>query len=77
MKQKKINAKNIPQGLPVTFSIVTVMALDYYGASGVVKGIAYTLLALIWVVALLDIFKHEYVDVFAEAESKKKPLHVV
>lgn len=73
MRQKKIKATCLPSRLPLTLTIAIVMALDYYQASGIVTGIFYTVLALIWLVALIDIFKCEYIDVFED----NKPSNVV
>jgi hypothetical protein len=73
MKRKKIKATCLPSKPPLTLTIAVVVALDYYQASGIVTGILYTLLALIWIAVLIDIFNAEYIDVFADS----KPSNVV
>jgi len=60
---KKISRKNLPAYLPFNLTAITYLLLDKFHAAGWVYGVAYTLLALIWIGALTSIAKEESVDI--------------
>ncbi len=61
---RKIDRKNIPTKLPGLTTLVVCLALDYWDAVGWVWGVAVTLLAIMWIAAIVDICQSTEVDIF-------------
>jgi hypothetical protein len=63
-KTKAIKRKNLPAKLPVTSTVIMLIAVDYWQAPEWLKGILYFIYALIWITAIyVMFFSTEYVDV--------------
>ena len=63
-KSKWIHRSNMPLKLPVTSSVVLYLLLDKCQAAGWVQGVAYTIMGLIWVGAVVAIFNSERLEEF-------------
>ncbi len=63
-KSKWIHPSNMPLRLPVTSSVVLYLLLDKLQAAGWVQGVAYTIMGLIWIVAVVAIFNSERLEEF-------------
>lgn len=61
---RKIDRKNIPTKLPGLTTLVACLALDYWDAAGWVWGVSVTLLAIMWIAAIVDIYQSTEVDIF-------------
>ena len=68
-KRKVIARRNLPAGLPLWQTVALVLVLDRLAAHGWVWGVALTLAALWWVVALASM-RTEHVDLFGEGGAK-------
>ena len=63
-KSKWIHPSNIPLKLPLTPSIVLWLLLDRLQAAGWVQGVAYTILGILWIGAIIAIFNSERLEEF-------------
>ena len=61
---RKIDRKNIPTKLLGLTTLVAWLAMDYWGAAGWVWGVVFTPLGIVWIGAIVDIFKSKSVDIF-------------
>jgi len=66
MKTKKIMVSNLYTNLPITPGITLWLLLDRLNASGVTWGIYWTLIVIIFIAVLTQIFTTEPVDIFKE-----------
>ncbi len=66
MKKKVVAVKNEKTKLPIEFTALCWMLMDRFHAIGWVKGMAWTLIAVIWIGLLYNIWIEEEVDIFAE-----------
>jgi multisubunit Na+/H+ antiporter MnhE subunit len=60
---KKVSPKNLPTRLPFLFSAVIWLLLDRFQASDLISGIVYTLLAIIWIGALVGLHQEKHCDI--------------
>jgi hypothetical protein len=67
-KYKVISRKNLPTGLPVTKTILFLMALDYYKAPQWLFGAVGCFLILGWIVSIGSMFQERQTDIFEEKE---------
>ncbi len=70
MKQKKIDRKNLPAKLPVTSTIVAIMAMDYWNAAEWIWGAVVIVGLIIWIACLWSVSNENNIDIF-----KNKNLH--
>jgi len=62
--KKVISYKNMPSQLPWTLTAIVWLLLDRFQASDVVIAVAWTVIVLLWIGALINIIKEETVDIF-------------
>lgn len=60
--KKVIAAKNLPMRLPISLSILLWLLLDRLAAASWAWGCVGTLLAIIWIVAIYEVFTQESVE---------------
>lgn len=63
-KSKWIHPSNMPLRLPVTSTVVLYLLLDKLQAAGWIQGVAWTVMGLLWVVAVAAIFNSERLEEF-------------
>ena len=61
---KVISNKNLPVRLPISTTIVAIMALDYWNANQFLYGGVLTILAIGWIAAIYGICKQKQTDIF-------------
>lgn len=62
--KKVISRKNLPTRLPAIFTAVMWLLLDRLESPSWVQGVAWTLVALIWIGSIISIVQEHDVDVF-------------
>lgn len=80
IKHFHIKTSNLPSRLPIVTTVVLFIALDHWNASDLVRGIFYTLFAVVWILSIIGIYVGEEVDLFefekdeprTEAKAKSK-----
>lgn len=65
MKRAVIHFNSLPTSLPITKTLLLVLALDHWHAAGWVWGVMLALVAIIWFKAIRNIISEECVDVFS------------
>ena len=70
---KRIKRSNLPSKLPVTLTVLTYICYDLYNIPEWLIGVIGLLIVLFWITSIINIFKDEYIDLFSEKETKKKP----
>ena len=63
---KVIHPKNLPTRLPMLLTAVIFLALDRYQPPGWLCGVAYTLLALLWIGCIINIVREKHTSVFPD-----------
>lgn len=63
-KTKWIHQNNVPLKLPLTPSIVLWLLLDKLQAAGWMQGVAYTILGILWIGAIVAIVNSERLEEF-------------
>jgi hypothetical protein len=58
---KVINAKYLPAQLPLTLTLVSILALDRWNANGVWWGVICTILVIFWIAAIWKLFTQDAV----------------
>jgi hypothetical protein len=61
-KNKVIHFKSLPTRWPITKTAVVWLLLDRFHPAGWVRGVVWTLVALIWVLAAMGRYHEEYVE---------------
>lgn len=69
MKKRKV-IKNTPSRLPVIASLVAYLCLDKWNAPEWLWGVMGVIFAVIWILAVVDIWNCERIDIF---ETKDEP----
>jgi len=64
--KKVISHQNMPSRLPVTRTVVLMLAMDVWSTPGWAKGVIWTLLSLIWIGCVISIWREKYIDIFKE-----------
>jgi hypothetical protein len=64
MKEKRIKYSNLPMRMPLTHTVLALIACDYFNVSPLGQGIIYTLLGVLWLSFIISLFQHEHVDIF-------------
>lgn len=60
---KVISRKQLPCPMPVLFTAVSWLLMDRFQAGGVVQGVVWTLLAVLWLGWATRFFKEDWVEV--------------
>jgi hypothetical protein len=63
---KVIKPSNLPTRPPILLTVVVLLALDNWNAGDVTRGVFYTLLVIIWIVAIVMLVKEDHIDIFKE-----------
>jgi hypothetical protein len=63
---KVIKTSNLPTKPPVLLTVVTLVALDHWHAGDVTRGVFYALLVILWIAAIVLLFKEDQTDIFKE-----------
>lgn len=63
---KVIKTSNLPTRPPVLLTVVVLLALDHWQASDVTRGIFYAILVILWIAAIVLLFKEDQTDIFKE-----------
>ena len=64
MDKKKISRACIQTTYPITPTLLAWIFLDYYHAPGWVSGMVWTIIVLLWIVVIVELFECEMVDIF-------------
>ena len=59
MKNKVIHRKYLPTRLPFTFTIVLLLCFEVYELSGIIKGVLFTFLGVVWIVSILALISEK------------------
>lgn len=51
-KHRVLHVRYLPTKLPLTMTFMAYMAMDFYKISDVTRGVLYTLMVILWVVAI-------------------------
>jgi hypothetical protein len=62
---------NLPSGFPVVKTAVAYLVLDKFHPVGWVYGVTWTIMVIIWLLAIYDICSSEYFDLFADEPKYK------
>lgn len=73
-RRKVISRKNVPGSLPLTLTIVCVMALDFWNAPGWMCGVVGLLLLISWISCLITVLTDEKIDIFKQEEHTEFPI---
>ena len=68
MQNYKIDRKNLPSKMPVSFTLISILAMDYWGAPDWVFGAVGVFLLLFWVSFFISVSKSKYIDIFENKE---------
>lgn len=63
-KRRVVHGNNLAVRMPVFQTITTWLALDHWSAPTWFYGASFTLLGIVWILAIVDMFVREAVDVF-------------
>lgn len=63
-ERKVIKLDNLPTKLPGMTTVVCFLAIDVWEIPGWGKGIIWTLLALIWIGAAINLYREKRIDIF-------------
>jgi len=61
---KVISWKNMPTRLPIWTSATAYLLLEHFNASQVIWGVVGTIFGLGWIVAVIQLFREEKVELF-------------
>jgi len=61
-KRKVIKRNNLPIRPPLTITLVMYLLLEHFNAPGWAWGIVGTILGILWIGGILDIFNEEDID---------------
>lgn len=62
-KRYVVDRKNLPRKFPIFQTVVTFLALDYWSAPEWLVGAFITIFAIGWIAAIVDLGKHNDIDV--------------
>lgn len=62
MKRKALDRKNLPCSLPTSSTAIAWLLLDRFSAPGWLWGVSLTLLAILWIASIYDVFTCEKVE---------------
>ena len=62
-KRRVISRKNLPTKLPVSFTALVIIWIDFYEASDILKGVLFTFLAITWITSTINLFTEESKEV--------------
>jgi hypothetical protein len=65
-KRKVISKKNLPTNLPLVSSLVFWLVLDKLNAPGWAWGVVATLMIILWIVSIIDIFIREDFEILKD-----------
>lgn len=60
---KKISRHQLPSFLPINFTACGFLVLHYFNVPGWAWGVWWTIAALIWIVAIIQVFKEEEITI--------------
>jgi len=69
---KVIKPSNLPTKFPVTFTAVVYLMIDKFQPAGWVVGVIWTLVVLLWIMAIIIIYKQKHTDIFADTDPTSK-----
>lgn len=64
--KKVIKFDNLPTRLPVSLTILVWLAMDYWNCPMWAKGGLWTLLAIIWIGSVINIYREKHVNIFED-----------
>lgn len=61
-----ISWRNLPCRLPICWTVVFKLALDFYKATPFIKGCSYTCIAIVWIAAIYRVIVQKQIKVFKD-----------
>lgn len=61
---KVIHRTNLPARMPVNFTLIVLLLNDRFNTPGWLQGVNWTIVALLWICAIIAIVKEDDTDIF-------------